>query len=271
MSKTSVPDEKTNDSGTNQPTVSTGEFIEDFSGNYVLEETGGISEKSKNSDWWLNSGAYLYFNDGYAGTVQGSLPSDDKWRIKYDQTKPGETDNGYHPQNIFRLVLRSKWGDLRQQVYFKINEYYLSSDENRSASNGLLLFNRYQDGDNLYYVGVRVDGTAVIKKKCESKYYTMAQNQVFGNGGYDRDNNPNLLPENIWIGVMSEVTNNGGVVNIKAYIDEGKTGNWRLAAEADDSENKYWGSPFLSEGYAGIRTDFMDAEFMDYRIKSTSI
>ena len=38
----------------------------------------------------------------------------------------------------------------------------------------MLLFNRYQDGQTLYYGGVRVDGAAVIKKKLAGVYTTLA-------------------------------------------------------------------------------------------------
>lgn len=49
-------------------------------------------------------------------------------------------------------------------------------------------------------------------------------------------------------------------------MDKDKTGNWLLAAEATDDGKSYGGTPILSEGYAGVRTDFMDAEFDDYKV-----
>lgn len=38
-----------------------------------------------------------------------------------------------------------------------------------------------------------------------------------------------------------------------------------LAAEAKDDGKSYGGDAILNEGYAGIRTDFMDVEFDDCR------
>jgi hypothetical protein len=59
-----------------------------------------------------------------------------------------------------------------------------SNSIHRMASNGVLLFNHYLDGDNLYYVGIRVDGSAIVKKKKDGVYYTMESKRVFP-GKYD--------------------------------------------------------------------------------------
>ncbi|MEK7147292.1 MAG: hypothetical protein AAB806_00185, partial [Patescibacteria group bacterium] len=70
-----------------------------------------------------------------------------------------------------------------------------------------------------------------------------------------------------WIGLRSEVkTNPDNTVSVKFFIDKDKTGNWILIAEATDDGKSYGGAAILQEGYAGIRTDFMDVEFDDYRI-----
>jgi hypothetical protein len=37
--------------------------------------------------------------------------------------------------------------------------------------------------------------------------------------------------------------------------------------EKKDEGNSFGESPFLKEGYAGIRTDFMDVEFNNYKIE----
>jgi hypothetical protein len=38
-------------------------------------------------------------------------------------------------------------------------------------------------------------------------------------------------------------------------------------AEAKDDGKTFGGAAILNEGYAGIRTDFMDVEFDDYKIE----
>ena len=250
-----------------QPTPSpvTKSFKDNFSQNYVLEETGSMGE-SPNANWWLNSGGRLSVSNGIAKTIQGDLSSIDKWYKEYASYSSEDTDGGKHPQNLFRLVTKSKWQNFVQQSYFKINKYYLSNSSERYNPNGLLLFNRYLDGNNLYYTGVRVDGNAVVKKKINSNYYTIAEKKIF-DGTYDRDNNPILLPQNTWIGVKSELKNNSdGTTGIKVYVDKDGSGNWQLAIDTKDDNKSFGGGSIKDAGYAGIRTDFMDVEFKDYQI-----
>lgn len=233
----------------------------------VLEETGKMKE-SGNASWWLNSGGVMTMNKNLAKTNFGSLREGSKWQKKYAKTNSRDTDEGYYPQNIFRLVTRTKWKNLSQQLYFNIDKINLSDSSYRNESNGVLLFNRYQDGDNLYYTGLRVDGDAVIKKKINGKYYTLAEKNIFpSDDKYDSIDNPNVLPLHDWLGMKSEVNNISGEVNIKLYIDKEQKGNWQLILEVQDKGNKYGKAPFSEEGYGGIRTDFMDVSFKDYSIK----
>jgi hypothetical protein len=242
------------------------EFVEKFRADQILQETGKM-DQSANNNWWLNSGASFAFKDGSGASLKGNLPANDPWRLKYFKNNPSDTDNGYHPQNILRLVGRSKWKNLEQQAYFKISEYNLSESASRQASNGLFLFNRYLDGNNIYYTGLRVDGFAVIKKKIGGKYYTMACNQVYG-GKYDRINDPILLPKNQWIGLKSVVRDlSGGKVNIQVFLDDGRSGNWRKVADIVDDGESYGGASLLKSGFGGIRTDFMDVELYDYGVR----
>lgn len=248
------------------PATSATSFSDNFATDYKVEETGALYE-SGNPNWWVNSGAWLISSVGTGKTIQGDLSVSDRWYVEYLKSNPVDTDNGLHPQNIFRLVQTNKWANLTQEGYFKIINDNLSTSPNRNASNGLLLFNRYQSGDNLYYTGVRVDGYAVIKKKINGVYYTMAYKRFIDGLAYNRDSNPNLLPKGSWLGLRSIVqSNTDGTVSIKLFVDNGRTGNRLLAAEAKDDGKSYGGAVILGEGYAGIRTDFMDVEFDDYQI-----
>jgi hypothetical protein len=241
-------------------------FVDEFSTNTILQETGSLTG-SANKNWWVNSGGELITQGGIGETIQGDLSSSDKWFIEYARTNPTDTDNGKHPQNIFRLVQRGLWRNFTQQVYFKINKINLSSSPNRAASNGLFLFNRYQSGESLYYTGIRVDGAAVIKKKMNGEYYTMSYKPIFSGSPYNKDQNPNLLPLSAWIGLRSEViTNSDNSVTIRLFVDKDKTGNWTLVLETKDNGSDY-GSTISGAGFAGIRTDFLDAEFDNYSIK----
>ncbi len=243
-------------------------FSDSFGTSYRLKETSRTTS-SMNANWWVNSGGYFIADGGVAKTIQGDLPPTDEWYKKYASSNAIDTDNGAHPQNIFRLVQTQKWQNFSQQVYFKINSIIMSQSPNRNASNGVLLFNRYHSGDNLYYTGVRVDGAAVIKKKINGTYYTMSLKNIFPSKSYNSITNPNSIPLGTWIGIKSEVvTNKDKSVTIKFYTDIGKTGVWKLASEVKDNGITYGGKSLLDNGYAGIRTDFMNVEFDDYSIVS---
>ncbi len=175
------------------PVVTSKTFTDTFSIASDLEEASDL-RTTANPYWWVNSGGWMYTYNGTAKTVQGDLSTSNRWYSEYKQSSNEDTDGGLHPQNIFRLVHTKKWLNFVQQAYFKINKINLSESSNRSESNGILLFNRYQNGDDLYYTGLRVDGTAIIKKKINGTYYTLAQKKVLSGKKYNKENNPNLLP-----------------------------------------------------------------------------
>lgn len=232
----------------------------------MLAEAGSMSETSS-PYFWLNSGAYLPIKNGIGSTVIGALPSDDYWRQLYARTNPLDTGNGYYPQNLFRLVTRSTWGDVEERVSFKILKTNLTDTPNRDCYSGVLLFGRYKDGDNLYYLGLRHDGSATIKKKINGTYYTLASAQIFGSKGeYDRWNNPNLIPENQWMGMKARFDNlANGSVKITLYLDRYNNGIWKEILTATDSGT---GGGVLSPGSGGIRSDYMDVQFDDFEIRN---
>ncbi len=236
-----------------------------FDGTRAVTEAGEM-EESGDSYWWLNSGAFLYIDNGAARTVSGELPFLSYWRILYAKTSGVDTDRGYHPQNLFRLVSRSDWEDVSMTAYFRIDRDNLSASPNRNASNGLLLMTRYHDGDNLYYAGIRVDGNAIIKKKIGGTYFTLAEKKIFA-GTYDHDKNPSLLPIHEWVGLRSITKNNpDGTVTVTLLMDLKSTGEWKEIASAVDSGKELGGAPHLAAGHIGIRTDFMDVSFREVSV-----
>jgi len=238
-----------------------------FSSDTITPEKHPL-EKSSSPYWWVNSGAYMYLKGGEGMTVQGELPTLDPRRVSYGTFDPIETDGGYHPQNVFRLILRTTWQDSRQEMRVKLNKYNLSDSPERTASNGVLLFSRYIDGNNLYYAGLRVDGSAIIKKKYGGKYFTMAEVRgVLPGAKYDRSANPNLLPLGTWIGLRVDTANkDDGKVSLMLYADIGMKGEWTLVASVVDDGVTYGGPALTESGHTGLRTDFMDAVFDDYRL-----
>ncbi|PIR89292.1 MAG: hypothetical protein COU07_00110 [Candidatus Harrisonbacteria bacterium CG10_big_fil_rev_8_21_14_0_10_40_38] len=233
----------------------------------VLHEVN-LPDNSTSPYWWVSSGGNLNIYEGRGRTIKGELQDDDPWRLIYAISNPRDTDNGYHPQNIFRLITRSIWQDAREEANFVITKNNLSESPYRNQSNGLLLMNRYIDENNLYYTGIRVDGAAIIKKKQNGRYYTLAYIKGVYPGLYDRDTNPNLLPLNKWIGIRTEITNEGNnAVRIKVFIDKLWSGNWQLIAEAVDDGRTY-GPAIRTGGFGGIRTDFMDVDFENFRFRN---
>lgn len=231
-----------------------------FSVDGNLSETGSMHESSS-PYWWLNSGGYMTLHGNRGMTAQGTVPTVNEWRKIYASANSLDTDNGTHPQNLFRLVSRTTWNDVRLEGRYKINRDNFSSSPNRNASNGLLLMSRYRDsGQTLYYAGVRVDGNAVIKKKLNGAYTTLAQKQIYS-GSYVDGGKVNLIPHDAWVGLKSEtVTNADGSVTIRLYVKNPSASTYTKVLEVKDSS-----SPIKEAGYMGIRTDFMDVEFDDFK------
>jgi hypothetical protein len=226
----------------------------------IIGEAGKMDD-SLDPHWWLNSGAYLYRTGEITATPQGELAGNDPFRLLYADANPIDTDNGYHPQNILRLVTRAKFKNFRQQVFFNIKRINASASPNRNPSNGILFFHRYQDGGTLYYAGIRVDGQAVIKKKFHGEYTTLKSVAVYP-GVYNHDTHPNLLPVNRWIGMRTLTTDNAnGNVDIALYLKDNPLGpDWVKVLEVEDTG----AGRILNEGHAGIRGDFMDIQLGGY-------
>ena len=145
-------------------------FLDIFDKSYSVEEAGSINSSS-NQNWWVSSGAYFNSTNGEGKTLQGSLSSLNPWRVAYKLSNSIDTGDGYYPQNIFRLISKSQIQNFQIESYFKIVKDNLTNSPNRNQSNGLLFMTRYTDANNLYYIGIRVDGTAIIKKKKNGIYY----------------------------------------------------------------------------------------------------
>lgn len=233
-----------------------------------LEEVESF-DASSHEYYWLNSGGLAYL-DGTTSmsTLRGDLVKGSKWRVEYMNANPIDTDNGYHPQSLFRLFTKAKYGDGTYQAYFKIKKTILSPSPNRNGSNGLLLMIHATDNDDLYYAGLRVDGTAVIKKKIGGTYYTLSEVPVFAFAKYDKDSTPNLLPLNILLGVQVNVkTLLNNQVDMTLSIDLGSSGIWVPIIHVIDKPKD--NVPTLPmPAHAGLRTDFMEVEIRNFIITS---
>lgn len=233
----------------------------------ILEEASG-PEFSSSPYWWLNSGGRMIISNGVGKTVEQDSDLSSYWRNLYNTNNPKDTDGGTHPQNIFRLLTKTKWLDTETSMRFKVDKINMSDSDNRNGSNGVLIMFRYMDSQNLYYAGVRVDGTAVIKKKKESVYYTLAQKKIFETeANYLRDTNPNMIPGQRWMDIKVDAYNDSfGNVHIKLYTDKFDSGAWQEVLETVD-DGKTGGTPLNQAGLLGIRTDFMNIQFDDFIAK----
>ena len=239
-------------------------FIYSFNASGILNEAGSM-DQSSSPYWWLNSGGQLIMDGGFGKTMQGTASLLNPWRILYALSNPIDTDNGTHPQNLFRLISRSTWGNVSAQVTFRITKLNLSDSPNRNASNGVLLMGRYRNSDDTYYAGLRDDGQAVIKKKIGGTYYTLGSVQIFGTAGkYNRDTFPTLLPSNTWMALKVNIQDAwAGSVLIRLYLDRENDGSFVSILSARDTGTD--GAPLRGSGYLGLRTDFKDVEFDSFR------
>lgn len=244
-------------------------FHYQFSVNGTLNETGSM-EQSSSPYFWLNSGGQIILEDGVGKTLQGETRLTNVWRTLYSLSSGTDTDEGLYPQNLLRLVTRSEWTDVEEEVRFKITKINMTDTPNRDGWSGMLLMSRYQDGNNLYYAGIRMDGDAVIKKKYQGRYYTLAQQPVFSGGEaeFHKGTNPTFIPGNQWMGIKSVTKNNSdGSVTVELWLDKNDTGSYEKVLSATDRPGVHGSGVIRDAGYVGIRTDYMDLFFDDYKIR----
>lgn len=233
----------------------------------TLMEAGSMT-LSSSPYFYLNSGGKLLIEGDIGTTATNELSEEDPFYSLYKTANSLDTDGGHYPQNIFRLLTRSQWHNAISEMAFKITSQNFSDSPNRDGHNGVLLMTRYQDSDNLYYAGIRNDGLAVIKKKIDGVYHTLATVQIFGTPGkYDRYTKPSLLPFEQWTRMKVATYNlNDGSVRIRLWLDRENDGSYVSILAADD--NGVGGAPIKEAGHSGIRTDFMDVTFDNWRLRS---
>lgn len=245
-----------------QASAQSGSFYYPFGTSGTLKEASSASVSSS-PYFWLNSGAELRIANGEGSTVIGTLPSNSLFRLLYSLSNPLDTEDGYRPQNIFRLLTKSAWQNADTSAKISIVRLNATDTPNRDGYSGALLMARYKDGNNLYYAGIRQDGRAVIKKKIGGAYYTLAERAVFP-GTYDRTTNPNLLPTGKWMGLkLSVINQSDGSARLALLYDADTTGIWTTLLTATDRGT---GGPVLSSGSSGLRSDYFDLKMDDFRV-----
>ncbi|HCC04740.1 TPA: hypothetical protein DEP58_00360 [Patescibacteria group bacterium] len=240
-------------------------FLYTFNVTEILEESGS-SNLSSSQYFWLNSGAKLVISEGIGSTIRGALAIEDPWRRTYAETNPLDTDKGLFPQNLFRLITQSVWENVDQELEFSIQKVNALNTSDRDAFSGIFLMSRYVNSDTLYYAGIRMDGKAVIKKKYRGVYYTLAEAQLFTSPTpYDRVRFPNLIPTNTWYRMESQtITMSSGTVQIRLSFAYSLSEPLETILITTDT-GIFW-PPITTKGHTGIRTDYADVLFDNYKI-----
>jgi len=238
-------------------------FVYRFGTPGVLNEAP-YADASDSPYFWLNSGGVLLIEGGLGKTQQGPLPTFSLWRFRYALGNALDTETGALPQNIFRLVTRHTWGNFSQEVRVRVAKLNHTDTPNRGEWSGVLLMGRYRDGDNLYYAGIRMDGSAVIKKKYRGTYYTLATTPVF----VDTGEAGNRIPQDQWMGIRTEIADReDGTVSVALSLDQTDTGAWQEVLRVVD-DGVRGGDTLTGPAYAGIRTDYLDVLFDDYVLRT---
>jgi len=120
-------------------------MVDDFdqSTSSSMYEIGSMAD-SDDPKWWLSSGAQMTRTGRMLSTIQGQLANTNRFRILYSNSNPIDTDNGYRPQNLLRLVTQVKFKNFNQQVFFNIQNINTSNSPNRNQSNGIFFLALYE-------------------------------------------------------------------------------------------------------------------------------
>lgn len=264
-----IRDTTVNTTGKDDTVAATSPLCDSFPRDLSLEEADRV-DTSADPCWWLDSGAVFFIQDGIGQTQMGTLPETSRWVKLYAESDAIDTKFGQYPQNIFRLINKMPAQDFREAVYFNIDSYNAINSPNRNESNGVFLFGRYRNSNDLYYGGIRVDGTVVIKRKLNGIYETLASAIYDNSSSYDSTSNPNLLPTGQWIGIALEMKNTSGT-KIMIQLDADMGDGWQTVLTTIDDPTKLPDGGLLTfPGNTGIRTDFMDVLFKDYSIAPLS-
>jgi hypothetical protein len=185
-----------------------------------------LADNSSNS----NLVFYDYFDrpDGLLADHYGNGDPLNKWEVT-SQSFYAKNSHGWTNSPVFRAI--NKLGEFSN---FTLQAKMMKMNQGNDPWEGLQLFVRYQNSDNLYAVGLRNDNTIHIKKKVSGVYTTIGQTPLDTNRlGY-------------WYKV--KVVANGD--RIQVFVDEVKY------LDVQDSS--------FSEGKVGIRTDNIEAYFDDF-------
>jgi hypothetical protein len=151
----------------------------------------------------------------------------------------------------FRTVAIGTSGSSKVKWTDQTNQYrgYIQAWQNGDPNwSGLHAFARYQTDDNLYVASIRYDGLTTIKRKLAGAYTTLAQTSL-PNSYLDSNGN---LKTGQWFTLKFSVFGN----QLKFSLD-----GTQLLTATDSN---------LTFGTIGIRTDYANIYFDDWKLLSTN-
>lgn len=191
------------------------------------------------SDWWVTSGSlFADQGTGTGGAVDGG--------------SPGPDSREHTGSAVFRAVSRRRdFADVRYTVELRVDRFGTTGRTGSRAFDGLHLFLRYHDHDDLYAVSVcRRDGQVVMKRKArtpggDAHYTTLAAA-------------PGSCAAGRWYRFGVSCRNTPAGVRLVLH-----RGHRRLLTTTDDGSAGI--APLTSPGAVGLRADNVD-----FRIRNVS-
>jgi hypothetical protein len=197
----------------------------------------------------LLAGGYATVTEDGLETIQGAVEKDDPWRSKYLRSNAMDTESGYYPQNVFRLVTVESYKDSSTEVYFNVRNFNPSTSPNKNDSNGVYILSRYTEVGNFYMAGLDMLGNAVIRKRLWGAYTTLTDAKLL-----------EALPRDTLIGLRLVTETLSDTTQLKLYVDQGE--GLKLVMEVEDT------GEIIKEGYAGLRSDFMDVVYENFKVEN---
>lgn len=170
--------------------------------------------------------------DGLLANNYGSEDVLKKWKVT-SQKFHIKNKRGYTDSPVFRAVTQKSDFD-----NFTLSTNAMKATLGKDAWDGLQVFFRYKDYDNLYAAGIRNDNALHLKKKVAGEYFELARVEF----------DSNRL--NHWYNIKVVAQND----HIQVFVDE------IMYIDVYDSS--------FSEGKVGARTDNITANFDDYTVST---
>ncbi|MCA9308573.1 hypothetical protein KC980_03600 [candidate division WWE3 bacterium] len=213
-----------------------------------------------NYRWNIVSGGILNIKKSVLSTNIGELNTQNPVYKLYQNKAPIDSDNGKHPQNLFKITTKRSYINSTQKITYKIKKLNLSDSPNRNNTNGIFLLSKYKNEQTYYKAGLRVDGNFIISRTLNGETQILAAKTYFL-GDYDRTQTPYLINTSEEDLLKFETIETKDGVMLKLYYRDTPKRDWFTMLEVFDPTDM----AIVSKGKNGIQTDFMDVEFTNYK------